>query len=171
MSDSLVSNLRWYALYVRSRFEKKVDRVLQEKGVESFLPITNEIHRWSDRKKKIKELLFRGYVFVHTDLQNKYNILATDGVVYIVGVHGKPTPIPEEQINWLKILIQHPQVLHRENAFSSGERVKIFAGPFTGIKGVVTKVKGSSRVVILIDAIRQAISVDVTPDILQRIGE
>ena len=53
----------WYAIQTRYRFEAKVAANLQRKCVEIFLPTLQEVHRWSDRQKKISTPLFSGYVF------------------------------------------------------------------------------------------------------------
>ena len=159
--------IRWYALYVRSRWEKKVDRELSRKFVESFLPTVCEKHRWSDRTKVVEEPLFRGYVFVRLDLRNRLGILETDGVVSIVGIRGKPSPIPEEQIEWLRILVKHPDSIHREPKSIVGAKVKITTGPFNGIEGTVIMAKGSTRIAVSIDAIQQSIIVDVSGDSIE----
>jgi transcription antitermination factor NusG len=160
----------WYALYVRSRFEKKTDFELQRRGIESFLPLTEEIRLWSDRKKKVQEPLFRGYVFVKTDLRERINILQTDGVVHFVSIRNMPSPIPEEQINWLRIITNHPDSVRREHYIAEGERVRIIHGPFSGIEGFVLYVKDSTRVVVSLHTIAQSVSVEVAHVFVERLG-
>lgn len=157
----------WYAIYLRSQFEKKVHEELCAKGVESFLPLIEEIHIWSDRKKRVHEPLFKGYLFVRTDLQNKIKILETKGVVRFVGIRNRPSLIPEEQINWVRIVIGYPQSVRRESHLTGGQRVQIIAGPFKGIQGVVSKILGPTRVVISLDEIAQSFSIEVAPEFLQ----
>ena len=153
----------WYALYLRSRYEKVAHAELLEKGIESFLPMIEEIRVWSDRKKRILMPLFRGYLFVRTDLHNHVTILETDGVVHLVGIRGRPSRIPDEQIAWIKIVVGQPQRVKREPTLAAGERVRVVVGPFSGVEGVISKVRGNARLVINLDAIAQAISVDVDP--------
>jgi transcription antitermination factor NusG len=160
---------RWYALYVRSRFEKKTDCELRRRGIESFLPLTEEIRLWSDRKKRVQEPLFRGYVFVKTDLRKRIEILQTDGVVHFVNIRNIPSPIPDEQINWLRIITNHPESVRREQYIAEGERVRIIHGPFSGIEGFVLHVKDSTRVVVSLDAIAQSVSVEVEQVFVERI--
>jgi transcription antitermination factor NusG len=169
-SALVISRVRWYALYVRSRFEKKIDNALQEKRIECFLPMITEIHKWSDRKVRISKLLFQGYIFIRTDLHDQFDILEIPGAVYFVGIHGKLSQIPEEQINWLKILMLHPEVIHQENTLMVGERVRVIAGPFAGMEGTVVRVKGSTRLAISIDAIQQFVTIDIAPELLQCIS-
>jgi transcription antitermination factor NusG len=162
-------DLRWYALYLRSRYEKRSHQLLLGNGVESFLPLIEEVHTWSDRKKRVEEPLFRGYLFVRTDLKNKQAILETDGVVHFVQIGAKLNPIPDEQINWVKILVGHPDRVVRESYMSEGQRVRVTAGPFMGMQGYVLKVKSSTRVVVSLDAIAQSVSVDIEPELLERL--
>ena len=164
-------NACWYALYLRSRYEKHAHQLLLGDGVESFLPLIEEVHTWSDRKKKVEEPLFRGYLFVKTDLKNRVSILQTDGVVQFVRIGAKPSPIPDEQINWVKILVGHPDRVVRESYMSESQRVRVSAGPFIGLQGYVLKVKSSTRVVVSLDAIAQSVSVDIEPELLERLED
>jgi transcription antitermination factor NusG len=137
--------------------------------VESFLPLIEEVHTWSDRKKRVEEPLFRGYLFVRTDLKNRQAILETDGVVHFVQIGARLNPIPDEQINWVTILVGHPDRVVRESYMSEGQRVRVTAGPFMGMQGYVLKVKSSTRVVVSLDAIAQSVSVDIEPELLERL--
>jgi len=139
------------------------------KQCEAFLPLIEKVHIWSDRKKKIKEPLFRGYVFVRTDLRDKEDILSTDGVVRFVGISGKPSPIPETQIDWLKRIISESMNVQCEKYYKVGERVRVIAGPLLGMEGIVTRNQGISRVVISIAEIAQSFSVKVAAEELELI--
>jgi transcription antitermination factor NusG len=160
---------RWYALSLRSRYEKKARAQLVEKGIESFSPSIEEVHVWSDRKKRVEEPLFRGYLFVRTDLKNKIAILQTCGVVHFVCLGATPSPIPDEQINWVKILIGHPDRVVRESYMSEGQRVRVSAGPFIGLHGYVLRAKSSTRIVVSLDAIALSAAVNIEPELLERL--
>lgn len=161
---------RWYALYVRSRSEKRVAERLQEKQVDAFLPLVEELHTWSDRTKAVMEPLFRGYVFVRTDLTNREAVLNTEGVVSIVGIRQRPSPIPDVQIESLRIVARYPSRVKREQRVIRGQRVRVIAGPCEGVEGIVTAVRGESRVVVMVDVISQSVSVMVTAGCLEEIG-
>jgi transcription antitermination factor NusG len=158
---------RWYALYLRSRYEKKVHTELQKKKVETFLPLIEEMHTWSDRKKKIQEPLFRGYIFIKSDLQNKSSILITDGVVRFVGLNNKPSSIPDLQIDWLRRIVNESIEMRLERYLSIGERVRVVAGPLIGVEGIVTRLQGVSRVVVSIAAIEQSVSMQMPANYLE----
>ncbi len=169
MAINSTNSPRWYALCVRSRFEKKVQTQLVRKQLESYLPLIEEIRQWSDRKKKVKEPLFRGYVFVRIDLKNKLEVLETDGAVKFVGIRNRPSAIPDEEIGWIRTVLGHPAVassVRREKRLPPGEKVEIVAGPFRGIKGIVSQVRGNARLVIQVETIARTFSVEVPPEFL-----
>jgi transcription elongation factor/antiterminator RfaH len=158
---------QWFALYLRSRYEKRVDEDLRLKSVETFLPLIKEMHVWSDRKKLVEEPLFRGYVFVKTDLHNRESILQTDGVVKFVGIRQQPSPIPAIQIDWLRRIIGEPMDIRREHYFEVGDRVRVTSGPLIGVEGIVTRHQTETRVVISLSAIAQSVSVQVNAELLE----
>ena len=157
----------WYAVYLRSRCEQKTNAELMKKGFESFLPLIKVTRIWSDRKKKITEPLFHGYLFVNTNLTNKIELLRTKGVVRLVGIGVKPSPIPEDQINWIRILVNHPAIIRRETFLTVGKKVRVIAGPFIGLEGFILKLKDMIRVVVSIDFIMQSVSVEIPIEMLQ----
>ena len=157
----------WYALYLRSRHEKKVSVALAKKHVETFLPLIEELHLWSDRKKKVLEPLFRGYIFVKTDLRDKETIVTTDGVIRFVGINHKPSWIPASQVDWLRRMVGGSVEVRREKYLDVGEKVRISAGPLIGIEGTVRWIHGISRVVVSITAMEQSVSVQVPAELLE----
>ena len=161
---------RWYVLYLRSRYEKRVHEELEERGIESFQPIVTEVRQWSDRKKKVEVPLFPGYHFVRIELREKTRVLQVDGVVRFVSIREHPSPVPDEQIESLKLIIATPKTIRREKSpLNHGELVKVKSGPFAGAQGIVVRAKNSTRVVIAIDSIQQAVSVEVATEQLEPI--
>ena len=160
----------WYAIYVRSRHEKKVHQLLLEKGVESSLPLIKTTRKWSDRKKKVEIPLFRGYVFVKIDVsRDQLNILQTDGVVKFIGIINKPSRIPDEEIHWVHMMVEKSPEVRIEQKIPVGQKVRVTAGPFKGIEGVVLRSGNRSRLVVLIESIMHAVSVEINPNYLDEI--
>lgn len=160
---------RWYAVYVRSRFERKVHQTFQEKKIESFLPLIETCRQWSDRKKKVEEPLFKGYVFVHVSgLAEKYSILETDGVVKFVGVGRTPSVIPDREIEWIHMLMSEPgAVKGAYSAIPVGKKVKVIAGPFCGLQGIVVKEREDSCLVVYFESLMQGVRVTMRPELLK----
>ncbi len=151
----------WYAVYTRSRFEKKVAAQLAERDVEHWLPLRREVREWKDRRKTVAQPLFPGYVFVRIHLADRLRVLKADGTVRLVGVGGTPVAIPPSEIEQVQRLLRHPELVGREPYANEGDRVKIVSGPFAGVEGRIVEVHGRHRVLVGVDLIRQAVSVEV----------
>lgn len=173
--ESIYGNLNyedhWYALTTRSRHEKKVDERLRQKAINCYLPEQTTVRYWSDRKKKVSEPLFSCYLFVKIPLKDRLQVLQTDGAVRLVAFNNKPVPIPDDQIESIRRILKENIPLEKAEYWTVGQRVEVIHGPLLGIKGVLQKIKGQSRLVIMIDGIQQAISVEVDADVLKSIDE
>src|SRR3974377_2223050 len=97
---------QWFALRIRSNFEKVTSEVLRQKGYEEFLPAHVTRSRWSDRTKVLERPLFPGYLFCRFNLHARLPILVTPGVVGIVGLGKMPIPIPDHEIDAVQALVR-----------------------------------------------------------------
>ena len=163
MSEKTVS--RWYALYVKSRYEKKTSKLLEDKNIETFLPVIGRLKQWSDRKKMVEEPLFKSYLFVRSDLKNYFEILNTPGIVRFVTFEGKPVPVPDNQLLAVKEYIgeysgdddfDNLQDLHE------GQLVEIAYGQMKGLVGRLVEIKGKQRLVVNIEAVGQSLPISVS---------
>jgi len=154
---------KWYALYTRSRFEKKMLAELTDRNVEVFLPMREVLRRWKDRKKRIWIPLFPGYIFLnHVDTpENRYRILNIPGAVRFVGFEGHANPIPDEQIEYVRRFLEASIAIDPYPYIQVGCRVEIIAGPLKGIRGILVEKRGRFRFVLQVDLIRQAVSVEI----------
>jgi transcription antitermination factor NusG len=91
--------MAWYAVYTKSRTEKKVALRLQEAGIQAYCPVNKREKQWSDRRKVTEEPLFRSYVFVNIDLaKQSAAVRRTLGVVNFVYWLNKPAVIQDDEI-------------------------------------------------------------------------
>ena len=151
----------WYAIYVRSRYEKKVGEKLRERQVEYFLPLVPQLRQWKDRKKKVETPLFPGYVFVHIKLADRLSVLSIKGVAWLVSFQNQPAPIPESQINDVQRLLDYPELLEFSPHISEGDLVEITCGNLAGVQGRLIQYRGKQRILVGIELINQALSVEV----------
>jgi len=153
----------WYALYTRSRFEKKMLSELTDRSIEVFLPMREILSRWKDRKKRIWIPLFPGYIFInHVDTpENRFRILNVPGAVRFVGREGRADQIPEEQILNVRRFLESSISIDPYPYIQVGSRVEVIAGPLRGIQGILVEKRGRFRFVIQVDLIRQAVSVEI----------
>jgi transcription elongation factor/antiterminator RfaH len=151
----------WYAAYTRSRHEKRVAQQLEQKAVESFLPLYATVHRWKDRHARIDVPLFPGYVFVRLQLHERNKVLETPGVVGLLSFQGKPAEIPERDIELLRRALQKRFRAEPHPYLKVGQRIRIRLGPLAGLEGILVHKKPSLRVVLSVDLIMRSISVDI----------
>ena len=154
---------KWYALYTRSRFEKKMLGELTDRRIEVFLPMREVLSRWKDRKKRIWVPLFPGYIFVNQvdTPENRYRILNIPGAVRFVGFEGHANPVPEEQIVSVRRFLEASIAIDPYPYVQVGSRVEVIAGPLKGIRGLLVEKRGKFRFVIQVDLIRQSASVEI----------
>jgi transcription antitermination factor NusG len=143
-------SLRWYAIYTRPRWEKKVNGLLLQKGVESYCPLNKVRRKWSDRIKTIEEPLFKSYVFVKIEEEDRTRVRMTDGVVNFVYWNGKPAMIKEKEIQVIKrFLDEYEQIEVRKIDFGPDDRVRVIAGPMMDQEGKILEVKNKTAKVCI----------------------
>jgi transcription antitermination factor NusG len=157
----------WFAAYTNSHHEKRVASHFGERRIESFLPLYLALHRWKNRCEVDLDLpLFPNYVFVHIDPRDRIRVLEVPGVLSLVGFGRTLAPLSDFEIEALRSCIgqrkiePHPYLV-------IGERVRIKAGPMTGMEGVLVRKKSNFRVVLALDVIMQCVAVEVDADDLE----
>lgn len=152
---------RWFALWTRSRHEQVVREQLQQKHIESFLPTVTRWSRWKDRKKKIDWPLFPGYCFARFAPDDRLPILRCTGVVNIVSVEGEPAAIPEREIDGIRQLVESDFAYDPCPMIHEGMLVEVMHGPLKGVVGRLVRKNEKARLVLSVDLIGQAVSVEV----------
>jgi len=157
------ANAHWYAVRTRSRHEKVVATQLRNLEVEIFLPLVNRIHRWSDRQKQVALPLFPGYAFARIDYASdqRLQVVRAHGVVGFVGPRGVATPIPDSQIEGVRTLLAQDVPFKHHAFLHVGQRIRIRGGSLDGVEGILLEHKKARTLVISIEPIQRAISIDL----------
>jgi transcription antitermination factor NusG len=143
----------WYAVYVNSRHEKKVSGLFDVKDIENFLPMQRVLKQWSDRKKIVEEPLFRSYVFVCVEEEEKLKVRETKGVLNFVYWLGQPAVIRNEEIQIIKRFIgEYENIQVEHNIPELNSSVKIDGGPLMNQIGKVIKI-GKHKVKVSIESL------------------
>src|SRR5437879_967861 len=128
MSDT-VSQLKWYALYVRSHHEKHVFAELSTKQYEVFLPLYYASHRWADRWKTLLLPLFPSYVFCHFDFMERTPVVSTPGVIDLVRFGNEPAPVDDSEIDAIRQIAKSQLSTEPYAGLVRGQRVMMINGP------------------------------------------
>ncbi|MBK7561781.1 MAG: UpxY family transcription antiterminator [Chitinophagaceae bacterium] len=133
---------KWLAVYTRPRWEKKVNQLLMEKGLESYCPLNKIRRKWSDRVKIVEEPLFKSYVFVKVDDNDRATVRMTNGAVNFVYWDGKPAVIKEKEITAIKrFLDEYENVEARPMELKVNQRVRVTNGTLMDQEGKVLDVR------------------------------
>lgn len=151
----------WYAIWTRSRHEKLVWDQLGRKGIEAFLPTITRWSRWKDRKKQIAWPLFPGYCFARFEPRERLPVLKCTGVVNIVSFDGEPAPIPDWEIEGIRRLVESDLAYDPCPLIREGMLVEVVYGPLRGVVGRLVRKGPRARLVLSVDLIGQAVSVEV----------
>lgn len=167
--------LEWYALLTRSNFEQTVYKSLIQKDLETFLPKIKKKSIRKDRNLMIEVPLFKGYLFVRSGSTSadQLKILKTIGAVRLIGNRAGPVPVPENQIESLRIITNANIDLITGSSVQlrKGDPVMILEGPMAGARGEFSRYKGKGRVVIKIDILGQFAGAEVSEDQVEKISD
>lgn len=151
MSDN---NNKWYALYTKPRWEKKVEKALLQINIEAYCPLNRVKRKWSDRIKTIEEPLFKSYVFVRIQDKEKTDVRYVDGVLNFVYWNGKPAIVKDHEIVAIKkFLNEYEDVEVRNLELKPADEVVVNAGVMVGATGRVIRLIGNNMVEVRIDSL------------------
>jgi transcriptional antiterminator NusG len=151
----------WYAIWTRSRHEQVVREQLERKGLEAFLPTITRWSHWKDRKKQVDWPLFPGYCFVRFNGHERLPVLKCVGVVNIVSFDGDIVAIPEHEIESIRRLVESELQFDPCPLIREGTMVEVTHGPLKGVVGRLTRKGAHARLILSVDLIGQAVSVEV----------
>jgi transcription antitermination factor NusG len=152
---------RWCAIQVVPRHEMMVSTILRSKGYEEFLPMYRVKRQWSDRRKVIETPMFTGYVFCRLNSGISWAIVTTPGVIRIVGTRKEVSVIEDHEIESIQAVLKSGMKVEPCAFAKVGDRVRISSGPLTGVEGIVTGYKNQQRLILSVNLIQSAISVEV----------
>lgn len=106
---SVAHSKRWLVAIVRIHHEKKTSERLTKMGVENFLPIQQEVHNWSDRRKVVDRVILPMMIFVHVDPQEQKEVLTLSAISRYMVLRGESTPavIPDQQMLRFKFMLDY----------------------------------------------------------------
>jgi transcription antitermination factor NusG len=159
---------KWFALYTKPRWEKKIDQLLLKKGMESWCPLQKVERQWSDRKKIIEDPLFKSYVFVRIEDAERAKVLMTDGVLNFVYYLGKPAVIRDEEIATIKKYLAEKDAsiaIISEEGFMEEMKIKVNYGVFMGNEGTVIR-GGKKKVYVKLQSLGQVMVVEFPAEYL-----
>lgn len=153
---SAVEQAPWYVLRVKPRSEKKVRDQLQTLrqarngrsglDLEICVPIQQQRRTWSDRKKTVDVVLFKGYVFVSLPPKQRNSVFLIPNVIRYLQLGGQVATLSEKEISLIKRLagLSAPiEIVYQ--GFRVGDEVEVQEGPLMGRRGRIVSANGKSK--------------------------
>ena len=145
----------WIAMLVQVNCEKKTATRLGKVGYETYIPTQQEVHQWSDRKKKVDRLIMPMVVFVRATVREEEWLRDQSYIHKLLALPGSDedkkkfaTPIPDSQIERLKFLLENAESeVTIVSNFKVGDSVRVMSGPLKGLEGVVSEADEKSSIV------------------------
>ena len=160
---------RWYPVYTQPRAEKKAHQALLNKGIETYLPLRRQLKQWSDRKKWIDEPFIKSYLFVHIAEHDQAEVLMTKGIARFIYFGGKIAPMPDRQIDDLKLLMTSSLELEiTEENLLPGEKIILKAGPLKGMTGEIISYRSQKQLVLRLENLGCSVIIHVSASLIDR---
>lgn len=157
----------WYALRVRSNFEKIASVALEQRGFEQFTPFYKAKRRWSDRVKLVEFPLFAGYVFCRIPYERRLAALQAPGVVSLVSFGGKPAPVDEREIEHLQTIVTSGREAMPWPYLRVGQKIRVRGGCLNGVEGLLLDLKNGRRIVVAVSLLQRAVAVEIDREIVE----
>jgi transcription termination/antitermination protein NusG len=163
----------WYAIQTRPRHEKKVDADLRALGFCTFLPMTEQIHRWSDRRQKVQVPLFPRYLFLRSVYEPNvhHTVISFPGVDGFVGVRGRALSIPDCEIANVQLVLTQKIPFEPYPFLKLGQRVRCRGGALEGLEGILVAKSKDYSVVVSIELLQRSLAVRIDGYNFEPVGE
>lgn len=163
----------WYAIYTKSRSEKKLSEELCRNGIDCYLPMQKQLRVWSDRKKWVETPLFTSYVFVRVSTKEYHQAINSTYAVCYVSIKGKAVAIPEGQIDALRrFLIDEDRKVEISNdEMATGDKVEVIVGPLKGVCGEILEIRGKHRLAIRFESLGTCVLTEIKTEDVKAVSE
>lgn len=150
--ESVAFSRCWHVAMVRMLHEKRVAECLTKMGIECFVPVQQEVHQWSDRRKMVDVVLLPMMVFVHVNPKERLEVLSFSTVSRYMVLRGEQNPavIPDEQMARFRFMLDYSgeAVCMNSVPMARGEKVRVIKGPLSGLEGEFVMMDGKSKIAV-----------------------
>jgi transcription antitermination factor NusG len=160
----------WFAIRVKSQYEKITAVSLHNKGYEEFAPMYRSRRYWSDRVKELDLPLFPGYIFCRFDPWHRLPVLTSPGIVSIVGLGKSPEPVDDSEIARIQAIVSSGVLACPWPFLRAGQKIAITRGSLRGVEGFLVSSKNQYRLVVSIQLLQRSVAAEIDRDCIQPIS-
>ncbi|MGD9317244.1 MAG: transcription termination/antitermination NusG family protein [Anaerolineae bacterium] len=160
----------WYALYTKPRKEHQVDALLQERGIETYLPSVRRKKKRRDRPHRI--VYFPCYIFARLDFETfpRSSITWMPGIRSIASFGEQPAIVADEIVELVRQRLEEIEEVGW-GRLKQGDRVRILSGPLRDLDAVFDQpLSQTDRVRILVNVVGRMTPVNIDCSRLELAG-
>ncbi len=162
---------RWFAVYTQYKREKLVKKMLDQKGIECYLPIRKVVKEWSKKRRTMELPLISCYIFVKITSEEYVPVLETEYVMKFLRIGKDLIAIPDDEIILIQKILQDNLDFEIEATqnFKEGDIVEVIEGNLKGTKGQLVEIEGKNRVLITLEHIQHTFRISIEKQLLKKI--
>lgn len=165
----VVQDLQWFVVRTRSRQEKALAEDLEARGMDYFLPLVPRVSYYGRRKVERTVPLFAGYIFIHSSVEDAFGIDRTDRTAQLIRVTDQHRLAHE--LAQIRRAIEEGMDLVPHAYLPAGTPVVVRSGPLKGMQGIVDHASADRRLVLQVEVLGQATSLEIDQDLLDRLDD
>ena len=155
----------WWVAHTRSRNEKALAKDLIHKDISYFLPMSWKVRRQRGRTIRSLLPLFSGYLFFCGKENQRIEVLRTNRVANLLAVKDQQRLLDE--LSQIEQALRTGATLIPHRYLKAGQYCRVIAGPLADLQGIVVKTRGTTRLLLQIDMLGQAASVEIDIDMIE----
>ena len=159
----------WWVAHTKSRNEKALAQDLAGKGISYFLPMIWKVRRIRGRTIRSLLPLFGGYLFFCGEERQRIEVLRTNRVANLIEVRDQPRLVRE--LSQVEQALAAGADLSPHKYLKEGQLCKVIGGALAGLHGIVVRTRDQTRLVLQIDMLGQATSVEIGTDMIEPVEE
>lgn len=149
----------WHLLHTKSRQEKLLSDELNRMGIGNYLPLARHARLYGGRRASVELPIFPGYLFLRGTIDDAYQSSRTHRVARIIAV------ADQSRLDWelsnLHLALRNSAPLDPYPYLKKGVRAEVRSGPLRGLQGLVENRLGSGRLILQVEMLGRAVSVEV----------
>ena len=156
---------QWWVVHTKSRNEKALAHDLSQKNISYFLPMSWKTHRTRGRKMRSLLPLFGGYMFFCGSEDQRQEVLRTNRVANLIEVRNQEKFLRE--LTPIEHALLAGEELTPHKYIEAGQLCQVTAGPLAGSKGIAVRTMGKTKLVLQVEMLGQAASVEIDTDSIE----
>ena len=159
----------WWVAHTKSRNEKALACQLVNREVPYFLPMHWKVSK--SRGRTIRSLLplFPSYLFFCGNENQRLEVLKTNRTASLIPVEDQEQLVRE--LLPIEIMLKLGKTVLPHDSMQVGQRCRVTAGPLAGSVGMVIQTPKETRLVLQVNMLGQAASVEIASDMVEKLDK